>query len=64
MAPEIGLKLQIECPTCKVPVEIDQLLDWGNAYEFDCPACKTKFTIYIPAYAVRAGTIEAFYAKH
>lgn len=64
MAPETGLKLQVECPTCKDSIEIDQLLDWANVYEFDCPACKTKFTITIPAYTVQAGTIEAIYAKH
>ena len=64
MAPEVGLKLQVECPTCKELVELDQLLEWGNLYEFDCPTCKTKFTVFIPPYVVRPGTIEATYEKH
>lgn len=65
LAPEVGLKLQVECPTCRDTVELDQLLDWGNIYEFDCPTCKVKFTVFVPAYVVKPGTIEAIvYEKH
>lgn len=64
MAPEVGLKLQVECPTCHDMVEIDQLLELGNLYEFECPTCKTRFTVFIPAYIVKPGTIETIYEKH